>query len=42
LGKEKRHPVVAVVLGVDDELCMELSKLMKIGYFVCYAFLKQR
>lgn len=35
LGKEKCHPVILVVQGVLDELCMELSKTMEIGYFAC-------
>jgi hypothetical protein len=38
LSKEKRHTVVLIVERVVDELCMELLKMMKIGYFGYYVF----
>lgn len=34
--------MVVVVLGMENELCMELFKMMESGYFACYAFLVQR
>lgn len=36
MADELCHPVVVVVEGVMNDMCMELFKVIEIGHFQCY------